>query len=210
VWRYEYPTTSNIPDSQYNDAVQLRDGTVLLCGTLHLNPTEEGPRLVGLFTRIDGLGKVVSQTRTSPEPNSPSRLDYIDRCAATASGVIAVGHSRRLLHVPTRPDRLDFEDSYWLMGLDNAGAIRWQKYVLVPDTPPGQPSVTSGLRALIPLSGGDVVVVSLGAGVSSDRSARRPPLQEMLSCRRCFLRPAEQEGAALYRVGRQRSELCEA
>jgi hypothetical protein len=160
VWRYEYPTTSNIPDSQYNDAVQLPDGTVLLCGTLRLNPTQEGPVLVGLFTRIDGHGKVVSQTQTSAEPSSSSHLDHVDRCAASANGVIAVGHSSRHLRVPPRADPIELEDSYWLISLDDAGAIRWQKKVLVPYSAAMHTSLTSGLRALIPLNDGYFVVVS--------------------------------------------------
>lgn len=142
MWRNELEHPSlvwgeNI--SAYESAVELADNTTLLCGHADIG-TLKAPNIVGLLTRIDGRGAILSREHVTPLGDESYKLAYLQACATTSEGIVAVGNSTRILGAgPIRPA----EDFLWVVGLDPVGVVSWQKLI-----PSDQQSISEQLLVL--------------------------------------------------------------
>lgn len=167
--------------SQYSGAVPLQDGSVVLCGTVDRQPPtthDDFAQVFGLITRLDRRGAVVSQAQlTGGEKGQPYHLNYIDQCVKTTTGILAAGHT---IIGPGLPDAPNF---YWLIGLDGRGSVQWRRTIPVQASEPGLAASTGGIRALIPMIGGDFVLITyegLALRTSANGSVKNTGRMEIL------------------------------
>src|ERR1700722_1768688 len=109
IWRHELAGSTVSPGgggTEYRGITFLRDGTVLLCGSLDVSvptPASRGLKFsaeyLGLLTRLDSRGVMIGKdTLQAPErtKNADHRgSNYFDQCIATETGVIVVGRGDR-------------------------------------------------------------------------------------------------------------------
>jgi hypothetical protein len=134
IWRHELPGSTVSPGgggTEYRGISFLRDGTVLLCGSLDVSvstPASRGLKFsaeyLGLLTRLDARGEMIGkETLQAPQliKNADNRgSNHFDRCAATEKGVIVVGRGDRRNSESTPPMASSFS---WLVWLDSRGEL---------------------------------------------------------------------------------------
>src|ERR1700722_2546086 len=166
IWRHELAGSTVSPaggGTEYRGITFLRDGTVLLCGSLDVSvptPASRGLKFsaqyLGLLTRLNARGEMIGKdTLQAPQliKNSDDRgLNYFDQCTATATGVIVVGRGARLNGASTPPMASSFS---WLVWLDTRGKVVSNK-VFFP-SPPEQSRVP--IRNLVALHQGDFLMI---------------------------------------------------
>jgi hypothetical protein len=169
IWRHELAGSTVSPGgggTEYRGITFLRDGTVLLCGSLDVSvptPASRGLKFsaeyLGLLTRLDARGEMIGKdTLQAPQliKNADNRgLNYFDQCAATETGVIVVGRGDRRNGESTPPMASSFS---WLVWLDGSGKLVSNK-VFFP-FPPDQMRVP--IRNLVALHQGDFLMIDVG------------------------------------------------
>jgi hypothetical protein len=169
IWRHELAgSTVNPGDggTVYRGITFLRDGTVLLCGSLDVSiptPASRGLKFsaqyLGLLTRLNPRGEMIGKdTLQAPQltKNADDRgSNYFDQCIATETGVIVVGRGDRGNAASTPPMASSFS---WLVWLDRGGKLVSNK-VFFP-FPPEQMRVP--IRSLVALHEGDFLMIDVG------------------------------------------------
>jgi hypothetical protein len=169
IWRHELagsPVNPGEGGTVYRGITFLRDGTVLLCGSLDVSiptPASRGLKFsaqyLGLLTRLNARGEMIGKdTLQAPQliKNADDRgLNYFDQCAATETGVIVVGRGNRRNGESTPPMASSFS---WLVWLDSRGKLVSNK-VFFP-FPPEQMRVP--IRNLVALHQGDFLMIDVG------------------------------------------------
>jgi hypothetical protein len=169
IWRHELAGSTVNPGeggTVYRGITFLRDGTVLLCGSLDVSiptPASRGLKFsaqyLGLLTRLNARGEMIGKdTLQAPQliKNADDRgLNYFDQCAATETGVIVVGRGNRRNGESTPPMASSFS---WLVWLDSRGKLVSNK-VFFP-FPPEQMRVP--IRNLVALHQGDFLMIDVG------------------------------------------------
>jgi hypothetical protein len=157
IWTHRYGEKGKLGyDSRYSGAVALQDGSVLLCGTVDLVPPtiHRPPQIFGMITKVDRRGSVISNMRlTAGEKDQPDHTDIIDRCVRTRSGAIATGYA---INNPG----LDAVEFYWLIGVEDGGSVQWRRTIPVQPAEPGEAASTTGIRDLLPMLNGDLVLIT--------------------------------------------------
>src|ERR1700733_8238413 len=133
IWRHELAGSTVSPGgggTEYRGITFLRDGTVLLCGSLDVSvptPASRGLKFsaeyLGLLTRLNARGDVIGRdTLQAPQliEIADRGLNYLDQCSATETGVIVVGRGARLNGKSTPPMASSFS---WLVWLDRRGKL---------------------------------------------------------------------------------------
>jgi hypothetical protein len=168
VWRHEFAGSTASPaagGTEYRGITFLRDGTVLLCGSVDVStPTPESRMLkfsaeyLGLLIRLNARGEMIGKDALqAPQliKNADHRgLNYFDQCAATETGVIAVGRGVRRGGASTAPMASHFS---WLVWLDRSGDVVSNK-VFSP-FPPEQTRVP--IRTLVALHQRDFLMIDV-------------------------------------------------
>jgi len=169
IWRHELAGSTVSPGgggTEYRGITFLRDGTVLLCGSLDVSvptPASRGLKFsaeyLGLLTRLDSRGVMIGKdTLQAPErtKNADHRgSNYFDQCIATETGVIVVGRGSRIYGASTRPMASSFS---WLVWLDSSGKLVSSE-VFFP-FPPEQ--MRTPIRNLVALHQGDFLMIDVG------------------------------------------------
>jgi len=169
IWRHEFPGSTASPSgggTEYRGITFLRDGTVLLCGSLDVSrPTPESRILkfsaeyLGLITRLNARGEMIGKDALqAPQVVQAAEggrgLNYFDQCAATDTGLIVVGRGVRRNGASNAPMVSSFS---WLVWLDSSGNVVSNK-VLFP-FPPEQMGVQ--IRTLVALRPGDFLMLDV-------------------------------------------------
>lgn len=169
IWRHELAGSTVSPGgggTEYRGITFLRDGTVLLCGSLDVSvPTPESRGLkfsaeyLGLLTRLNVRGEMIGKdTLLAPQliKGADHRgLNYFDQCATTETGVIVVGRGARRNGATTGPMASSFN---WLVSLDSGGKVV-SSNVFFP-FPPDQMRVP--VNTLVALRQGDFLMIDVG------------------------------------------------
>lgn len=146
IWRQDLPGSSVNPccgGTQYRGITFLSDRSALLCGTMDVTaPATEGrprPQILGLTVVVNAQGEIVrKQTLTPPQlipaGQTDQGLNYLDQCATSGDGAIAVGSGYRLSGDPNRIAYFT-----WLVGLDRSGAVTSNKVISIPVPSQNQP-----------------------------------------------------------------------
>jgi hypothetical protein len=157
IWHHRFGEREKLGHlSQYSGAVPLQDGSVVLCGTVDLEPptTHKPAQIYGLITRLDRRGTVVSQTKLQAgEEDAPDRMSQFDQCVKTETGILAAGYT---INGPG----LNPPYFYWLIGVDGRGSVQWQRTIPVKPSEPELAASTTGIRTLVPTMGGDFVFIT--------------------------------------------------
>jgi hypothetical protein len=169
IWRHELAGSTVSPGgggTEYRGITFLRDGTVLLCGSMDVSiptPASRGLKYsaeyLGLLTRLNVRGELIGKdTLQAPQliKNADVRgLNYFDQCVATETGVIVVGRGDRRTGESAQPMASSFS---WLVWLDGSGQLV-SNTVFFP-FPPDQMRVP--IRNLVALHQGDFVMIDVG------------------------------------------------
>ena len=169
IWRHELTGSTASPGgggTEYRGITFLRDGTVLLCGSMDVSiptPASRGLKYsaeyLGLLTRLNPRGELIGkETLQAPQlvKNADVRgLNYFDQCVATETGVIVVGRGDRRNGESIPPMASSFS---WLVWLDSHGKLVSNK-VFFP-FPPDQMRVP--IRNLVALNKGDFLMIDAG------------------------------------------------
>lgn len=126
VWRHQLAHPSLVwgeGSSVYESAVALSDNSTLLCGYWDIGILG-APNIVGLLTRIDASGQILSQGRLIPMRDNDYKLAYLSSCAKTADGAVVLGTTTHL--IGTGP-KADVKPYLWLLGLNHAGEVNFEK-----------------------------------------------------------------------------------
>jgi hypothetical protein len=146
LWRHEYqgaPDSDLSGNTAYEDAAVRADGSVLLCGYA----ATPGGRLDGLLTLLGGGGAVRNEKLLEAAPDGSKATNFLNRCAATTAGFVAVGTSGA-------------ED--WIVGVRTDGSIQWQKSPRPAsrrDDGPFPAFFSATMKNLVVLKNGDFITI---------------------------------------------------
>jgi hypothetical protein len=132
VWRHELAHPSLVWGegmSVYESAVALSDNTTLLCGYSDIGALR-APNVVGLLTRIDARGKVLTQGHLIPMKDTDFKLAYLRSCSKTADGAAALGITTHIIGTGPQAEVKKF---LWLLGLNRTGELSFDKVVETDD-----------------------------------------------------------------------------
>jgi hypothetical protein len=115
LWRY---TTRS--RAQYYEAVGMPDGTTYACGT-----ATGALAASGMLTHLDANGHALGDWRFAPLNASEHVMAYVDDCTRWGDGLALIGHVELPPATEGRPRRM----AYWLMALDAAGRLKWEKII---------------------------------------------------------------------------------
>jgi hypothetical protein len=156
-WRHVIPnnaTRAATQGPQYTGVAMLPDDSAVLCG---FGEIEEGQdsRIVGISTRIDRDGRVVSQPLMYPRESNELRLTYFRRCLTIPDGALVLGTTTKFWgeSVPRQSSRTGL-----VLRLDVHGSIKAEQFL----------SETRGLLSSAEvLPDGSVVLVTFAAPAES-------------------------------------------
>jgi hypothetical protein len=119
----------------YYGAFPMPDGSTFLCGQMPNVPAPGSDKPWGILTHLDKTGALISERLLSPhveDAEGTKGLETLQQCIRWGDGVAIVGSAVRYL--PRAPGIVSDNSVtfYWVIALNRAGEIRWEK--LIPET----------------------------------------------------------------------------
>lgn len=119
----------------YYGVVSMPDGSSLLCGQIPNVPRPGSDKPWGILTRLDPKGTLIYERLLSPQAKNmvgEKGVENLQQCIRWGDGFAIVGSAVRYLPRTPSVGRHDAATFYWVLALDRAGKIRWEK--LIPAT----------------------------------------------------------------------------
>jgi len=158
-WRHVVPNDSGRPGDQgpqYTGVAVLPDDSVVLCG-YQQDLSVDRFKIVGLLTRVDRTGKVLSKRTIEPTNGKAYALTYLRRAVVTADGALIYG--------TTNEYAADSVRQGWIVKIGADGDVKSEAML---------PGAGGLLGAIIGLSDGTLVLSTLaGLKQSGVANARR-------------------------------------
>ena len=108
----------------FTGAIAMSDGSTYLCGNMSF---PSGGYTPSLLTHLDAEGHVINEQLFVPQKRTEHGLGYFDSCVRWGDGMLIVGH---IFQFNNSKDFLkNDEHYYWLLMLDTAGKIKWEKQI---------------------------------------------------------------------------------
>lgn len=124
LWRVlsDKPLAEGGHTSAFTGAVSMPDGSTYLCGYTELPPGGYTP---SILTYLNLDGKILDEQLFLPSVRTERGLSYFDDCVRWGDNLLVMGH---IYQSNNNEDwRKRGEAYYWILMLDSAGKVKWEK-----------------------------------------------------------------------------------